>query len=107
MALKIYFAGSIRGSVLLVLVVARAGELDWFVLLFVSVQGGRQDAALYQTIIQHLQEHYGTVLTEHVGHDITDMGLPARSYAALSFIYLFFFLLCWRRRTGQDGKVDP
>ena len=40
MALKIYFAGSIRG--------------------------GRSDVALYHRIVKLLQK-YGTVLTEHVG----------------------------------------
>ena len=39
-AYKIYFAGSIRG--------------------------GREDASLYNSVIQHLSQ-YGTVLTEHVG----------------------------------------
>ncbi len=32
-----------------------------------SIRGGRDDAALYAKLINHLQQ-YGTVLTEHVGH---------------------------------------
>ncbi|XP_071500157.1 5-hydroxymethyl-dUMP N-hydrolase-like [Diadema setosum] len=32
-----------------------------------SIRGGRQDAELYAKIIKQL-EHYGKVLTEHVGH---------------------------------------
>jgi len=31
-----------------------------------SIRGGRSDAALYATLIEHLERH-GTVLTEHVG----------------------------------------
>ena len=48
MALKIYFAGSIRG--------------------------GRQDKEIYNKIISHLKQ-YGTILTEHVGSlDLTEKG---------------------------------
>ncbi|HCY36829.1 MAG: nucleoside 2-deoxyribosyltransferase [Candidatus Margulisiibacteriota bacterium] len=32
-----------------------------------SIRGGRDDAAMYEQIIGHLQKH-GTVLTEHVGN---------------------------------------
>ena len=35
-----------------------------------SIQGGRQDAALYAQLIKKLQA-YGEVLTEHVGSDET------------------------------------
>jgi 2'-deoxynucleoside 5'-phosphate N-hydrolase len=49
--MKIYFAGSIRG--------------------------GREDAAIYSRIIKHLQ-HYGEVLTEHIG----DPGLESTGEAA-------------------------
>ena len=49
MALKIYFAGSIRA--------------------------GRADASLYQRIVKILQK-YGTVLTEHVGDPaLTEAGI--------------------------------
>ena len=51
--MKIYFAGSIRG--------------------------GREDAALYQEIIQYLG-NFGTVLTEHIG----DESLTAGGEHALS-----------------------
>lgn len=33
-----------------------------------SIRGGRQDAGIYQKLIQELSR-YGNVLTEHVGHD--------------------------------------
>jgi 2'-deoxynucleoside 5'-phosphate N-hydrolase len=33
-----------------------------------SIRGGRQDAQLYRQLIAELQK-YGTVLTEHIGHD--------------------------------------
>jgi len=33
-----------------------------------SIRGGRQDAQLYGQLIEELQK-YGTVLTEHIGHD--------------------------------------
>jgi hypothetical protein len=32
-----------------------------------SIRGGRQDVKLYKSLISHLNETYGTVLTEHVG----------------------------------------
>jgi hypothetical protein len=32
-----------------------------------SIRGGRQDVKLYRSLIAHLGESYGTVLTEHVG----------------------------------------
>ena len=51
MALKIYFAGSIRA--------------------------GREDAALYARLVGHLKV-YGTILTEHVGNDsMLASGTPA------------------------------
>ena len=46
-------------------------------LLPLLLPGGRQDADLYKSIIAHLQAHHGTVLTEHVGNDLTDMGLQS------------------------------
>ena len=36
-----------------------------------SIRGGRQDAELYKQIIEFLKQ-YGTVLTEHIGHDTID-----------------------------------
>ena len=32
-----------------------------------SIRGGSQDSALYKTLITHIQENHGSVLTEHVG----------------------------------------
>lgn len=39
-----------------------------------SIRGGRQDAALYRELIGELKK-YGTVLTEHIGHETIDHGL--------------------------------
>ena len=36
-----------------------------------SIRGGRQDAELYSQLIEFLKQ-YGTVLTEHIGHDTMD-----------------------------------
>lgn len=43
-----------------------------------SIRGGRDDAALYQNLIEHIETH-GTVLSEHVGHDDVEQEEKDRS----------------------------
>lgn len=64
-----------------------------------SIQGGRQDAELYATIIDELKSKYGEVLTEFVGSPTVEQGKANIINSVMSNVQM------WKAKTIQIKRV--